>query len=473
MTDLATTKPLEGFQQLDVYAGGVKQEEARVDALATVSAGKKVQKDGKWIPQVSRDGSIILHDPEGRAPGLARMLKASPKLLTITFAHDNPQSIIQQRFVRYSASKLELHGDQFGLTEITDREHVYHEAGSEAYKELLESCKTSASVYFMLAEWDEDGRPRVIMPDGLGYYRLRFTSRNSLSNLMAQLRMVYDFTGGRLAGVPFDLRLVNREVADPKGGRRTVPVWTITMRRPGEMSMSSENFRQVLTSGLHAGRQLKLPPPRPESLEVAMLEPDVDLDTVELDDQQRKQLESGIDPVQQKRRWFGAVKGTHLEDEDARASFLEAHTGMSSLADVVKYLKPEEFDELLIDAGGEITARVEAERTERLEAEAADPDQYPDGVTPEHLEFLSRQLKRAGVKPEQRLDFISYVIAGNSEEVRRNADLTLERLDAFFDKLGSRGTGKFRPISERQLADLVMNFEAWAQSDEAAGEVLG
>lgn len=153
------------------------------------------------------------------APSLAERLRKDPKKLTITFAFDRPEQFIQQRFVRYSASRLEVYGDQYSLTEIKvggTREkpvvtrHV-SEAGSEQYAKLLETCKVASSVYFLLAEWDGNGVPKVLFPDGLGFFRLRFTSRNSLSNFIAQLQLVYEFTGGRLAGVPFDLRLINRE----------------------------------------------------------------------------------------------------------------------------------------------------------------------------------------------------------------------------------------------------------------------
>jgi len=122
-TTLAKPRDLTGFESLDVYAGGIKTETPRVDALATISAGtkKKAVKNGKeiWYPVVSRDGTIHLHDPEGRAPKLAEMLRKDPKLLTITFAFDNPQQFIMQRFVRYSASRLEVYGDHKILCAIT------------------------------------------------------------------------------------------------------------------------------------------------------------------------------------------------------------------------------------------------------------------------------------------------------------------------------------------------------------------
>src|SRR3954452_20617025 len=74
---------------LDPYAeGGVSQEEPRLDALATISAGYRKQGEGghAGLPQVSRDGKLYLHDPKGRAPGLKKALEARGFLgLTIAF----------------------------------------------------------------------------------------------------------------------------------------------------------------------------------------------------------------------------------------------------------------------------------------------------------------------------------------------------------------------------------------------------
>lgn len=71
MTTIVKHGDLSGFDMLDIYAGGIKEATPRVDALATISAGSKQKKmkDGKevWYPVVSRDGTIMLHDPEGRA----------------------------------------------------------------------------------------------------------------------------------------------------------------------------------------------------------------------------------------------------------------------------------------------------------------------------------------------------------------------------------------------------------------------
>lgn len=481
-TTLAKPAELSGFEVLDIYAGSVKAETPRVDALATISAGtkKKTVKNGKdvWYPVVSRDGQIHLHDAEGRAPKLAEMLRKDPKTLTITFPFDDPQAFIMQRFVRYSASRLEVYGDQFGLTEIKvsgtqDKPVVTrerHEPGTASYVQLVETCKVSASVYFLLAAWD-DGVPKVLLPYGLGMYRLRFTSRGSLSNFMAQLSMVHKFTGGRLAGVPFDLRLINREVSDPSGAKRTVSLWTITMRRPGEMAITSDNFRHILTSGLNAGEQLKLPPPSAETVEMVVAEPEIDLDAVELSSDDIRQLENGIGPAFRRRQWFGSVKHTYLDSDEAREQFLAEHAdGMTSLNDAVKYLEQPQWDALLEQVTITVRAREEARLAAEHEATNADPESYREGITERHLEFLNKQLKRAGVRNAERFGFLSWAL---NADLKNNHDLTPEHMDAFMLRMGTVKDGKFVPLKDGQLADLMGDYGDFYSSDEAAEDVLG
>ncbi len=472
------------FATLDIYAeNGVQPEAPRVDCISTISAGtkKKTVKNGKevWYPVASRDGTICHHDPEGRAPGLAAMLRKDPKKLTITFPFDNPKQFIQQRFVRYSASRLEVYGDEHSLTEIKlsgpqDKPvatRVIHESGTEGYEQLRKTCKVSSSVYFLLAEWDEQGVPRVLFPDGLGFQRLRFTSRNSLSNFMAQLKLVHEFTGGRLAGVPFDLRLINREVSDSTGAKRTVPLWTITMRRPGEMAITSDNFRHILTSGLHAGDQLKLPPPSAETVEMVALEPDLDLDAVTLDEDDIRRLENGIDPGHRRRQWFGAVRHTYLDDDDARAEFLAEYAqGITSLNDAVKYLEQPEWDAVLEAVTVTVREREEARLAAEHEARNTDPQSYQEGVTEKHVAFLNAQLKRAGVRDAERFDFLSWLLG---DEIRKNADVTPEHLEALKGFFGTVKDNLYHPITDGKLADMMHDYHEYARSDEAALDVLG
>jgi hypothetical protein len=327
----ALEQNFDDLELLDVYAEGIAPRRSATDALATISAGKKVNN----IPQVSRDGSIILHDPEGRAQGLQAALAAnSYKTLTIAFAFNDPQLFIQQRFAEYSASKLLAYGDHTGLTVIKE-DGVRHwlEGGSPAYKEYLKrpGVKVNVSVYFNLARWEP--QPEMYFPDGFGFYRLRFTSRNSLQNLKATLNMIRQFSRGLIAGIPLNLQLVNREVADPKGSRRTVPVWTFTMKPPSTLTLNSSNLQRMLKAGIEVGTQLQLPAPAGESLEMALMEPaPEDLESLELEIPQGvvERLESGYNPDPWRTKYFAITEGTPYQQKPGRAWLLLAATDNST-----------------------------------------------------------------------------------------------------------------------------------------------
>lgn len=214
------------------------------DALGTISAGFM---SDKGIPQVSRDGTIHLHDPEGICPYLASVLKANPKRLVVTPAFDDFSKCIQQTFRRYSKSRLEVYGNKNEITEIVvkgkDAEHVTHKAGTPEYKSLKESCKVNTSFYFFLADWNDDGTSRIILNDGAGFYRLRTTSTQGAQNIVSQLQNIKRYTQGRVAGVPLDLFHTMKEKADPTGAKRNVPIWQL-VRHP------HDKVHQVCTSTL-------------------------------------------------------------------------------------------------------------------------------------------------------------------------------------------------------------------------------
>lgn len=220
--------PIDQWRILDTFSGGYSDAPTRVDALATISAGYRgPERNGRpGLPQRSTDGTIYLHDPDGRAPGLAEALaQGEQKRLTVAFPLDDPRQFIHQSFRRYSASRLEAYGDANSLTEIvlrrtgqTDKDgkpileadHMQYAAGTAQYADLVRTCKNYYDIYFCLAEWTANG-PEVVQPDGFGLYRLRTTSRHTIRNIEAALRYVAQFTRGRLAGIPFELRIEDRK----------------------------------------------------------------------------------------------------------------------------------------------------------------------------------------------------------------------------------------------------------------------
>lgn len=351
------------FRVLDVYAeDGITTVETRMDALATISAGfRGAVQDGRvGRPQRSTDGTIYVHGLPERSRRLREILKRNGgKGLTIAFPFDQLSAFIQQRYVLYSATRLEAYGDERGITytrvqgegkDATATRHFYA-AGTEGFAKLLARVKASVSVYFVLAEWTETGA-RIIMPDGAGLYRLRFTSRNSLRNLIADIRYVQQFTHGRIAGVPFELSIDYREVSDATGAKRNVPVWCAVSRPPGGITLSSENWRGLISSSLQQGAALMLPAPSPESMELAALEgPAEDLDeiTVELPSEEQLTRGATCDAAYWKRRWGAIVDGTRYDTAEGRANFVRGFTreAYGSLAAFLSQAGEHEASELI------------------------------------------------------------------------------------------------------------------------------
>ena len=466
MSDLVTrtSNPFDNFQVLDVYAeSGVKTLEHRPDALATISAGRKVP--NKNYPEISRDGTIFLHDAEGRAPGLKKILEANKsKKLTITPIADDPKDFLQMRFARYSQTKLEVYGDEKGLTEIVgdkaDAQHVFIPNTDPRYEELKATCKVSVSFYFYLAEWIEDFTS-ILMPDGLGAYRLRFTSRNSLNNILASLKTVSNYSQGRVAGVPFDLQLVNREVADPSGMKRNVPVWTLTMKKPGGLALDTTSFRQALQSGIQEAEMMSLPVPRAETIQMAALEPDVDLDTITLDADDARHLANGIDYKFRLKQWFMLIKGTILEDEQAQHDFIAEHTDFVSRQEAAKYLEQAQWDDLHSKAVAFIEQQGRAAIQAKAEEDNKDLTQYQESITEAHLKTLNKLVKSCDVKNTEAVSFIAWL---SDTDIVTKQQITPEIVDM--------AEARHAECVDAQM-DICKAFKAYLATDENAESVLG
>lgn len=401
----------EDFQILDVYAEDGEAKPRRADWLGTISAGFK---NAKGYPEASHDGTIHFSGDRDRCAGLiAAMAKSQNKRLTVAFLSDDLNDFIFQRYTRRSASSLEVYGDRYTLTEIVkigqepilDRtgkqridaetkqpmvrdiyEHHDHMAGTQRYKELRKTCKVEVSVLFALAEWDGQ-RTAVTFPDGLGAYRIRFTSRNSLQALVGKIEEIKArITRGRIAGVPFDLFLVNRDVPSPTGQVRNVPVWTIEFRPPEAIRLTSGNISSLLGGAIREGQRLQVMLPAPRyGIEDALAE-DADVDLEEPPANAAEILTNGDPPCNARSSeasFFSAVRGTALDSDEARRAFLLAYTDdeCGSLKDLLADARESQASALL----AEVDRLVDAERTAKRRA-ALEVDGFTDprGAVIEH-----------------------------------------------------------------------------------------
>lgn len=327
-------RPFERAPLLDVYAGGLSDEEVRQDCIATISAGWK---DESGRPVVSRDRKIILHDPGGRAPGLRQALEATKQQrLLIAFAKDRPSEFMFSRFAEYSASKVITTGDHRSLVTIDAGQRRRYEAGTAQYQRLLARCKVETWVYFHLAVIDQQG-PYLVFPDGGLPYRLRFTSRNSRRNLDAALKYLGDFTGNSFGGWPFELAIDNRDLATGDGSRRNAPVFTFNPKFGEGARVDSRMFGRFRSEALaQAATLLSLPSPGGEYQDETAFG-DEALEPEEISEDQLSTLQAGglCDREHWIRTWHALARGSRYEQDDARAALIDDFTDgqTSSLAD--------------------------------------------------------------------------------------------------------------------------------------------
>ncbi len=310
---------------LDQYAMDVQDVAYHLDAMATISLGERT---GDGRPRVSRDGKIIVHGAE-RAPGLVEALKRrGGKSLIITFPFDRPSLFFHQRYVYYTATKLAAYGDDKQITVIrgANKREVYLK-GTPEYERTVRECKVATFVYFLLAEWDEDGRPMIVFPDGYGYYRLRTTSSRGARNILSMINQTAQITRGRIAGIPFELYTKIENTTTPDGGRFNAPIWGLRMSTPDPkaMRLTSRVFSTIVQAATQEAQALTLEPPPPVS-ETTLIAGDED-EGLEVSDAQLLRVERGFNPDDWRKRYYAVTQGTPYRERPGRAWLIAYATG--------------------------------------------------------------------------------------------------------------------------------------------------
>jgi hypothetical protein len=367
--------PIDTFQPLDKYVGGLSAERPRVPWLATISGGYLDTSRDPPIPRASRQQDErwihMAPDDRARAPGLYQLLEAGKfRTLEIAVASDRPEDFLQQRFEQRTATRLVAYGDEHQITEIVVREvrqnnrtvlvpepRKVYRAGEPEYAAKARQCNVVGSFFFVPARW-KGNEPSMFFPDGLGVHRLRFTSRNSLREIMGSLRQLSNLTGGRLAGLPLRLTLDWREVADPTGTNRTIGVWSLRFVPPESLELTPRIWRDLAGAALAEGETMRLPIPNLETVEDAADTVDVDLDAPTAP--QLRSLKSGP-PCDQRfyqQAWFARVKDSPLDSDEARAQFIHTYTEgrFDSLSAFLQQASEGEAAGLLSAAGAAVLA---------------------------------------------------------------------------------------------------------------------
>jgi hypothetical protein len=401
----APIDPFAGFELLTKYDDAPPP---RPDFLACISAGFK-GKDGN--PVVSRDGTIHVSDPAGRALGLAEALaETGGKSLTITLPSDHRDDFLFQHYRKEGRSRLEAHGDATGITTIGPKgERAFHPAGTPEFERLRAECKVTYEIAFYLARWVRDTgsefpRPEIYWPDGVGAYRIRSTSPKTANNFMACVRELAARTGGPVAGFPLEVRLVYPKVADPTGAKREVPLFSFILKPPGGFAMDAGAFRQI------AQESASILP----SMAIAALPPAPTLDDV-LEEFEAELLTVPLDAAECRKGFFGITGKSHWGTDEGRAELIDAFTKgkTTSLKTFLEGSTEDDrralldFAQAKIDAEaaatgadvetGEVieTTAVVVEADEDPPAPPVDPDAHKE-ATKAQIDESTREMKRIG-----------------------------------------------------------------------------
>jgi hypothetical protein len=405
---LAPRQPMDDFRPLDKYAGGEADDDYGVPWIATISAGymQTTDKDGKTLerpyPKASRPGDRewihMTQEDKLLAPGLWSAVEAGNyRYLDVAVADNNPRAFLLQHFEKRSSTRLEMYGDARAITVIeaekrTERGHdvwvpkgrrvVEAARDPEEYRELVLQCNNSVSFLFTLARWETDPeqpgrwRPRQYWPasDGLGVYRLRFTSRNSLRSLIQSLRQVSRMTGGRFKGLPLRLFPHFRDAADPAGVSREIVYWNLRFMPPQDLELTPALWADLATDALQQGAMLDLP-----KADFVMGETEFDEDIRRLPAPSQHALTalSSSPPCDARfyqQAWFARVKDSDLASESARAEFLWAFTAdkpniqrTDSLTAFLERASEDEAAALIAAAGVHVGRQTMHQRAKRYE----------------------------------------------------------------------------------------------------------
>lgn len=365
---LAYPGPIESYKPLSQYAYGRDDAPARIDPLAILSAGTRgpAQGDRPGNPQRSTDGTIYVHPDDADVPALRAALAArGNKGLTVTFPSDDPREFISEFFARYSATRLEAFGDEHSVTTIRVEDgkpvRTVYDAGTHAekYRQVIATCKPYRRIFFYLMVWGADGRPLIDMSDGLGRpYAIRTTSSHSTRNLLSAIAWVARVTGGRIAGIPFDLQIdPKREVIGPDGTKRRIPVFTFAAKAPQGIRLTVDVWQQLASAGLEQAQGLMLPAAGETTWEDAEAEGDLPTEDAPSPEELRF-LERGgtCDARFYEAAWFARVKGTSLDGDGPRSAFLREYTrgATDSLADFLARATEEDAAALIAATGARV-----------------------------------------------------------------------------------------------------------------------
>lgn len=173
--------------------------------------------------------------------------------IPITLLYDSLDLNFQSRYACYIGKTLFCSGDG----EEANQAIPNAEKKISGYKQVPCVCKR--------AEFGYEGRDKCKITGKLqfvirgaerigGVHVFRTTGRNSVVSILSSLAMIQRVTGGLLAGIPLDLVVSPKNVADPNGQQQTIQV--VSVEFGGSMQALQDTAHGILLNNAKYGLQI-------------------------------------------------------------------------------------------------------------------------------------------------------------------------------------------------------------------------
>ena len=221
--------------------GGTFQPPTKLDHFLITSMEKG--DDDNFLPDVPLMETIA--EATGQDP------KSLPRI-PVCRLFDEIELNFQGRYAAYRGKTVWCTGDGQVARRLTENiAYAQHPCPCERIERDFKPkdrddpmCKINASLSVLI-----DGAP------GLGgTWKFRTTSFNSHDALFGSLMFIHRAAGGRIAGIPLELVLTAKKVADPSGKQQTI--YVVGLEFAGTMENLRESTLQIASDQARAGLQI-------------------------------------------------------------------------------------------------------------------------------------------------------------------------------------------------------------------------
>ncbi|SFU96021.1 hypothetical protein [Alicyclobacillus macrosporangiidus] len=202
-------------------------DEVRIPRVGKIHLGFRTTNDkGKEHPKAV-DYFVVKPDEstsEAAAKAFHSVYGDKPREITIAFPTNDPEQFFPQHLASYQGGsgkyKLFCKGDG----------QIAHRADGQGNRVQI-PCLYKDCPFYQQNKCKELGRLQFFLPDvpGIGVWQIDTSSYHTTANLNGSIQMIRALTGGRIAMIPLQLRIVPK-VVNPDGIAKTVYVLELAIQ---------------------------------------------------------------------------------------------------------------------------------------------------------------------------------------------------------------------------------------------------